>query len=145
MTATLCSARLAVPEAHVMLPSPASSDASPQRSPSAAANQYVPMTRPLVLSALLISIGTLGLGAERPSKPDIVIMMADDMGMGDTSAYLGKTLGPNARPIAKTLRTPTSRPLPGTPWSSPMPMPLLRCAALPGIPCSRADSHTGHT
>ena len=106
MTATLCSATLAVPEAHVKLPSPASNDASPQRSPSAAANQYVPMTRPLILSALLISIGTLGLGAERPSKPNIVIMMADDMGMGDTSAYLGKTLGPNARPIAKTLRTP---------------------------------------
>ncbi len=42
----------------------------------------------------------------RPAKPNIVIMMADDMGLGDTSAYLGKSLGPNAEPIAQTLRTP---------------------------------------
>jgi hypothetical protein len=33
-------------------------------------------------------------------------MMADDMGLGDTSPYLGKSLGPNAKPIARTLRTP---------------------------------------
>ena len=32
--------------------------------------------------------------------------MADDMGLGDTSPYLGKSLGPNAKPIARTLRTP---------------------------------------
>tara|TARA_Y100000588_G_scaffold313036_1_gene339969 strand:+ start:174 stop:2282 length:2109 start_codon:yes stop_codon:yes gene_type:complete len=32
--------------------------------------------------------------------------MADDMGIGDTSAYLGINLMPNTKPIAKTLRTP---------------------------------------
>jgi arylsulfatase A-like enzyme len=43
---------------------------------------------------------------ERPSKPNIIIMMADDMGIGDTSAYLGVRLSPNAPPIQRTLRTP---------------------------------------
>lgn len=33
-------------------------------------------------------------------------MMADDMGIGDTSAYLGVRLSPNSAPIEKTLRTP---------------------------------------
>jgi len=44
--------------------------------------------------------------AERPSKPNIIIMMADDMGIGDTSAYLGIKLNPDAAPIERTLRTP---------------------------------------
>ena len=43
---------------------------------------------------------------ERPAKPNIIIMMADDMGIGDTSAYLGVRLSPNAAPIERTLRTP---------------------------------------
>ena len=33
-------------------------------------------------------------------------MMADDMGIGDTSAYLGVRMGPKAEPIAQTQRTP---------------------------------------
>ena len=33
-------------------------------------------------------------------------MMADDMGIGDTSAYLGVRMGPKAEPIAHTQRTP---------------------------------------
>jgi len=33
-------------------------------------------------------------------------MMADDMGIGDTSAYLGVRLSPDAAPIERTLRTP---------------------------------------
>ena len=33
-------------------------------------------------------------------------MMADDMGIGDTSAYLGKKASPHAAPIKKTLATP---------------------------------------
>ena len=37
--------------------------------------------------------------AKRPSKPNIIIMMADDMGIGDTSAYLGVRLSPSAAPI----------------------------------------------
>lgn len=44
--------------------------------------------------------------AERPSKPNIIIMMADDMGIGDTSAYLGVRLNPDSPPIQRTLRTP---------------------------------------
>lgn len=44
--------------------------------------------------------------AERPAKPNILIFMADDMGIGDTSAYLGARLMENTEPIEKTLRTP---------------------------------------
>ena len=44
--------------------------------------------------------------AERPSKPNVIIMMADDMGIGDTSASLGVRLSPSAHPILRTLRTP---------------------------------------
>ena len=62
-----------------------------------------------ILLALWGIAGILVVGgaAERPAKPNIVIMMADDMGLGDTSAYLGKSLGPNAEPISRTLRTPS--------------------------------------
>ena len=42
----------------------------------------------------------------RPAKPNIVIMMADDMGLGDTSAYKGIRLAEKANPIGKTLVTP---------------------------------------
>lgn len=55
----------------------------------------------------IAGILVVGGAAERPAKPNIVIMMADDMGLGDTSAYLGKSLGPNAEPISRTLRTPS--------------------------------------
>ena len=45
----------------------------------------------------------------RPLKPNIVLMMADDMGLGDTSAYLNVRLNPKAEPIAITQRTPNLR------------------------------------
>jgi arylsulfatase A-like enzyme len=45
--------------------------------------------------------------AERPLKPNIIIMMADDMGIGDTSVYHGVRLNPDAPPITRTLRTPS--------------------------------------
>lgn len=64
------------------------------------------MTRTPALAFLILGTGIIGEAAERPAQPNIVIMMADDMGLGDTSAYLGKSLGPNAKPIARTLRTP---------------------------------------
>lgn len=54
---------------------------------------------------LILTRGEL-LAAERPSKPNIIIMMADDMGIGDTSAYLGVRLSPDVAPIERTLRTP---------------------------------------
>lgn len=64
---------------------------------------------------LLFWVGVVGVfsevldpaqAIERPSKPNIIILMADDMGIGDTSAYLGVRLDPQAAPIEKTLRTP---------------------------------------
>ena len=53
--------------------------------------------------AVVLSFGLLGQlhAAERPAKPNILIMMADDMGIGDTSVYLGVSLGPGAPPIQR--------------------------------------------
>jgi arylsulfatase A-like enzyme len=44
--------------------------------------------------------------AEPKNKPNIVLFMADDMGLGDTSAYHNVSLIPGAKPIGKTLKTP---------------------------------------
>ena len=70
----------------------------------------IPLTKwipTLVVSTVLATCLVSQLrAAERPAKPNVIIMMADDMGIGDTSAYLGVRLAPNAEPIAKTLRTP---------------------------------------
>jgi arylsulfatase A len=70
----------------------------------------IPLTKwipTLVVSALLATCFVSQLQAdERPSKPNIIVMMADDMGIGDTSAYFGVRLNPNAPPIERTLRTP---------------------------------------
>ncbi len=60
------------------------------------------MTRILLLLGLLLAWDA----AAQSAKPNIVIMMADDMGIGDTSAYLGRRLMPASEPIARTLRTP---------------------------------------
>lgn len=60
-----------------------------------------------LLAGLLLGLGTTCEAAEsRPDRPNIIVMMADDMGIGDTSAYLGVRLSPSALPIEKTLRTP---------------------------------------
>ena len=64
------------------------------------------MIRFLLIFWGIAAVLAVGSAAERPAKPNIILMMADDMGLGDTSAYLGKTLGPNAKPITRTLRTP---------------------------------------
>jgi arylsulfatase A-like enzyme len=64
------------------------------------------VNRFLLIFIVALNITLLATTADRPSKPNIIIMMADDMGLGDTSAYLGVRLMPNAPPVAKTLRTP---------------------------------------
>ena len=59
------------------------------------------------LLCALIAMSFIGLAdSPRPTKPNIVLMMADDMGIGDTSAYLGVRMGTKAEPIALTQRTP---------------------------------------
>ena len=40
------------------------------------------------------------------TKPNIIVFMADDMGIGDTSAYLDLELIPGTEPLTKTLSTP---------------------------------------
>ena len=64
------------------------------------------MIRGLLLFIFLLPLGIYCAVAEkRPAKPNIVIMMTDDMGLGDTSAYLGISLAPNVEPISRTLHT----------------------------------------
>lgn len=50
-------------------------------------------------------VSSFAILAESP-KPNILFFMADDMGIGDTSAYLGFSLLKNSAPISKTLKTP---------------------------------------
>ena len=40
-----------------------------------------------------------GKDRTRPTKPNILLMMADDMGIGDTSAYLNVRLSPKSPPV----------------------------------------------
>ena len=60
----------------------------------------------LVLKGVLFSTLWLGAISAQPKKPNVIIFMADDMGIGDTSAYLGIKLMPNTKAITKTLKTP---------------------------------------
>lgn len=39
-------------------------------------------------------------------KPNVIVYLADDMGIGDTSAYLNKKLEESSSPVPLTLRTP---------------------------------------
>ncbi len=58
------------------------------------------------LTAVLLCLSVTAYAADRPKKPNIIIFMADDMGIGDTSAYLGVRLMENTEPINMTLKTP---------------------------------------
>ena len=64
------------------------------------------MNHLILIIAVFYSMTNTARPANRPAKPNIILMIADDMGLGDTSAYLGVRLMENAPPIAKTLRTP---------------------------------------
>ena len=56
--------------------------------------------------SLLLLFFPFFASAGPPAKPNIIVFMADDMGIGDTSAYLGIKLLPSTQAITKTLRTP---------------------------------------
>ena len=60
----------------------------------------------LFLRTVLVLTFWLGTITAQPKKPNILIFMADDMGIGDTSAYLGINLMPSTKAIVKTLKTP---------------------------------------
>ena len=49
-------------------------------------------------------IGLISISGSQ--KPNIIIFMADDMGIGDTSAYLNIKLMEGTKPISKTVKTP---------------------------------------
>ena len=52
---------------------------------------------------LVFGLGLLSsLCSGAASPPNVIIFMADDMGMADAHPYFGKKLGPNAAPIAAT-------------------------------------------
>ena len=57
---------------------------------------FIPSLLFLVKSILAFAFW-MGLASAQPSKPNVIIFMADDMGIGDTSAYLGVRLMPNTK------------------------------------------------
>ena len=74
------------------------------------AKTYLAVQQGRYFGLVLLGCWLLGPGivaTERPPKPNILLMMVDDMGIGDTSAYLGKRLMKSAEPIEKTLHTPS--------------------------------------
>lgn len=66
------------------------------------------MIRELICFVLVLGFGMICKAADPcPAKPNIIIiMMADDMGIEDTSVYLDVRLIPTAPPIERTLRNP---------------------------------------
>jgi arylsulfatase A len=62
----------------------------------------------LLLKSILALAFWMGLASAQSNKPNVIIFMADDMGIGDTSAYLGIKMMPNNEAIAKTLKTPNA-------------------------------------
>ena len=85
---------------------------------------------------VVLSLFTLSVGAKVSATPNILLFMADDMGMGDCSAYLGVKLMPSSSPISQTLKTPNLESLPKTRWFLRMHMPQPRCAVQPATLCS---------
>ena len=63
----------------------------------------IPKFVPFLLSSLFVL--KVAANNPRPELPNIVFMMADDMGIGDTSAYLGRKASPHAGLIKRTVRT----------------------------------------
>ncbi|MCP4089063.1 MAG: sulfatase-like hydrolase/transferase [Gammaproteobacteria bacterium] len=59
----------------------------------------------LIVAALSLCL-LVATNASGQIKPNIIIMMTDDMGIGDAGPYLGIPLGPNTNPVRKTLVTP---------------------------------------
>ena len=59
----------------------------------------------LVLIWVVVSSqGTVGQSA-RPTLPNILLIVADDMGIGDTDVYLGVCMGAKNHPIAAVTQT----------------------------------------
>jgi hypothetical protein len=66
--------------------------------------------------------------ADSKNKPNIILFMADDMGLGDSSAYQNISLIPGAKPITKTLKTPNLKNSLNRELFLRMPMHLHLCA-----------------
>ena len=90
-------------------------------------------------------VSVKGDATGRPTKPNILIMMADDMGIGDTSAYLDVRLSPASPPVKKHYEHQASGDSQNQRLCSLMAMHLLLCAVQRGTPCSLVVVPTGRT
>ncbi len=66
--------------------------------------RFVRPTRAIVSVAVGLLVSAAG--TTWAQKPNVIVFLADDMGIGDTSAYLGKRLEATSDPIPVTVNTP---------------------------------------
>lgn len=60
--------------------------------------------RRIALTIAAALLGLAPLSARAAPKPNVIVFLADDMGLGDTSVYLGKKLEASQPPIPVTLK-----------------------------------------
>ena len=58
------------------------------------------------LVAVILATCASAAHAQAAVKPNVIVFLADDMGFGDTSAYLGKKLEAGGAPVPVTVKTP---------------------------------------
>lgn len=87
----------------------------------------IALMSPLVCTA---AMGAKKAKANNQQKPNVIIILADDLGYGDLGCY-----------GAKNVETPNVENWPSRVFASPMPTPSLPPVPHPATPCSQVSMH----